>query len=227
VVQLHFWSEMAPRTDASELPVLGAPRRERADAARNREKVLAAARRLFAEHGVASVTMEQVARAAGVGKGTVFHRFGDRAGLALALLDDRERELQEAILDGHPPLGPGAPAGERLVAFLDAALDFTVEHAELLIAADSGRPGGRYFTGAYASWHQHTALLLAELRPGSDAGVLAHVVLAPLAADLVRHLTEVAGADVERVRAVLRELTNDLMPMGQGSPPERHPEGRG
>ena len=197
---------MAPRSGPAELSLLGAPRRERADAARNREKVLAAARRLFAERGVAGVTMEEIARAAGVGKGTVFHRFGDRAGLALALLDDRERELQEAVLYGHPPLGPGAPARERLVAFLDAILDFTLEHAELLIAADSGRPGGRYLTGAYASWHQHTALLLSDLRPDSDAGVLAHLVLAPLSPDLVRHLTDEAGADVERVRSALREL---------------------
>lgn len=196
---------MAPRSKAAELPVLGAPRRERADAARNREKVLAAARRLFAERGVAGVTTEEIARAAGVGKGTVFHRFGDRAGLALALLDDRERELQEAVLHGHPPLGPGAPARERLVAFLDAILDFTVEHAELLIAADSGRPGGRYLTGAYASWHRHATLLVAELRPASDAAMLAHLVLAPLSADLVRHLTEVEGAEVERVREGLRE----------------------
>jgi AcrR family transcriptional regulator len=198
---------MTPRDrGAPELPVHGAPRRERADAARNRERVLAAARRLFAARGVANVTMEQIARAAGVGKGTVFHRFGDRAGLALALLDDGERELQDAVLHGRPPLGPGAPARERLVAFIDALLDFTAENAELLIAADSGRPGGRYLTGAYASWHRHTALLLSDLRPGSDAGVLAHVMLAPLAADLVRHLTDEAGVDVERVGAALREL---------------------
>jgi AcrR family transcriptional regulator len=198
---------MARGSNPGELPLLGAPRRERADAARNREKVLVAARRLFAERGVAGVTMEEIARAAGVGKGTVFHRFGDRAGLALALLDDRERELQEAVLYGHPPLGPGAPAGERLDAFLDALLDFTVEHAELLIAADSGRPGGRYLTGAYASWHRHTTLLLSELRPGADAAVLAHLLLAPLAADLVRYLTEDAGVGVERVRAALREFS--------------------
>jgi AcrR family transcriptional regulator len=204
-VQLDL-AAMPQRTRRADLPVRGAPRRERADAARNRERVLAAARRLFAEQGVANVTMEQIARAAGVGKGTVFHRFGDRAGLALALLDDRERELQEAVLYGHPPLGPGAPARERLVAFLDTLLDFTVEHAELLIAADSGRPGGRYLTGAYAGWHRHAALLISDLRPGSDAGVLAHLILAPLAADLVRHLADGAGVDVERVRAGLREL---------------------
>jgi AcrR family transcriptional regulator len=199
---------MARASNPGELPVLGVPRRERADAARNREKVLAAARRLFAERGVAGVTMEEIARAAGVGKGTVFHRFGDRAGLALALLDDRERELQEAVLHGHPPLGPGASAEDRLAAFLDALLDFTVEHAELLIAADSGRPGGRYLTGAYASWHQHATLLLSELRPGSDAAVLAHLLLAPLAAEFVRYLTEDAGVEAERLRAALWELSS-------------------
>jgi AcrR family transcriptional regulator len=199
---------MARASNPGELPVLGVPRRERADAARNREKVLVAARRLFAERGVAGVTMEEIARAAGVGKGTVFHRFGDRAGLALALLDDRERELQEAVLHGHPPLGPGASAEDRLAAFLDALLDFTVEHAELLIAADSGRPGGRYLTGAYASWHQHATLLLSELRPGSDAAVLAHLLLAPLAAEFVRYLTEDAGVEAERLRAALWELSS-------------------
>src|SRR5215469_18354763 len=80
----------------------------RADAARNRAAILAAAALLFAEHGVAEVSMDQVAAAAGVGKGTLFRRFGDKAGLAAALLDEREAELQEAILRGPPPLGPGA-----------------------------------------------------------------------------------------------------------------------
>jgi AcrR family transcriptional regulator len=182
-----------------ELPSPGG-RPERADAARNRARVLDAARRLFAQHGVERVTMEQVARAAGVGKGTVFHRFGDRAGLARALLDERERELQEAILRGPPPLGPGAPVKARLTAFLEALLDLTAEHADLLIAADAG-PGGRYATGAYAAWHQHVALLAGELRPDVDAPLLAHLILAPLAPDFVRQL---AAPDA------LREALGDM-----------------
>src|SRR5687768_18150434 len=92
--------------------------RERADAARNRRRVLEAARQLFAERGVQAVTMSDVARAAGVAKGTIFHRFGDRPGLAQALVDEAERELQEQVLRGPPPLGPGAPPRERLTAFL-------------------------------------------------------------------------------------------------------------
>src|ERR687891_1118034 len=131
-----------------ELPVADRPRPERADAARNRARVLEAARRLFAERGVEAVTMADVARAAGVAKGTVFHRFGDRSGLALALLDEHERELQERVLRGPPPLGPGAPTRERLVAFLGALADLTDEHRELLLEVDHARPAGRYRTGA-------------------------------------------------------------------------------
>jgi AcrR family transcriptional regulator len=164
------------------------PRRERADAARNRERVLAAARRLFAERGLRHVSMSDVAREAGVAKGTVFHRFGDRSGLALALLDEHERELQERVLRGPPPLGPGAPARARLIAFLEALAELTDEHRELLLEVDHARPAGRYRTGAYRAWAQHTALLLAELRPDADAELLADVILAPLSADLVEHV---------------------------------------
>ena len=192
-------SRAGPRSPAagaaraeSSLPVAGRPRAERADAARNRERVLAAARRLFAERGVQAVTMDEIARAAGVAKGTVFHRFGDRAGLALALLDEHERALQEAILRGPPPLGPGAPPRERLLAFLAGLAELTVEHRELLLEVERAA-GARYRTGAYQAWLQHTVLLL-----GDDDALRAHLLLAPLAADLVSHLAEqgVSAADL-------------------------------
>jgi AcrR family transcriptional regulator len=179
------------------LPVAGAPRPERADAARNRERVLAAARWLFAERGVHAVTMEEVARAAGVAKGTVFHRFGDRAGLALALLDEHERALQERILRGPPPLGPGAPPRDRLLAFLAALAELTVEHRDLLLETEHASPGARYRTGAYQAWLQHTVLLL-----GDDDALRAHLLLAPLAADLVWHLAD-QGVSAAELTAAL------------------------
>ena len=92
-------------------------RPERADAARNRRKILDAAARLFDECGVTAVSLDAIAAAAGVGKGTLFRRFGDKSGLAAALLDDRERTLQEAILRGPAPLGPGAETNQRITAF--------------------------------------------------------------------------------------------------------------
>jgi AcrR family transcriptional regulator len=67
--------------------------KERADAARNRRKVLAAAGELFAARGVAGVSMDDVAAAAGVGKGTLYRRFGDKSGMAAALLDELESQL--------------------------------------------------------------------------------------------------------------------------------------
>jgi AcrR family transcriptional regulator len=189
---------------ADELPMHGARPPGRADAVRNREKVLDAARSLFAEHGVDNVTIEQVAREAGVGKGTVFHRFGDRAGLVMALVDEHERALQEAILRGPPPLGPGASPAERLAALLDALLDLLERYGDLLRDSEASRPGARYSAGAYAAWHRHATLLIAEARPGDDAPVVAHLLLAPLAAEHYRHLRTGERIGVERLRAALR-----------------------
>ena len=64
------------------LPVSGQETQERGDAARNRELLLAAARKLIAERGPDAVTMDDIAAEAGVGKGTLFRRFGNRAGLS-------------------------------------------------------------------------------------------------------------------------------------------------
>jgi len=192
------------------LPVVGQPRPERADAVRNRERILAAARRLVAERGVVAVTTAEVARAAGVAKGTVFHRFGDRAGLVRALLDKHERDLQERILRGPPPLGPGAPADARLAAFLDALLEFTDRHRELLLAVDGAQPAGRYRSGAYHAWHQHTTLLLRSLRPEVDADLLAHVLLAPVGADLLLHLRDDEGRSLGELRTAFRALAAHL-----------------
>lgn len=187
----------------------GPPRKERADAARNRARILDAAERLFAEHGVANVSMDQLAAEAGVGKGTLFRRFGDKAGLAVALLDSRERELQAAILTGPAPLGPGAPAEDRLVAFLLAYADFLDKHLELVHMSETARPGARYDIGAYRLWHRHVAILIGEARPDLDADFLAHALLAPVNADHRMALRD--EIDPERVRAGLSVLARAIL----------------
>lgn len=93
------------------LPLADAPPRERADAARNRALVLQAAWRLYTRGGVEALTTDAVAQEAGVGKGTVYRRFRDKSGLVAALLDDKEKELQLAMIKGPAPLGPNAGAG--------------------------------------------------------------------------------------------------------------------
>jgi AcrR family transcriptional regulator len=180
------------------------PPKERADAARNRAAILDAAARLFAEHGVEAVSMDQVAAAAGVGKGTLFRRFGDKAGLAVALLDARERVLQEAILSGPPPLGPGAPESERLVAFADAYLDYAVAYLPLVRMSETASPGARYRIGAYRFWHRHVAILLPD---AADPEYAAHALLASLDAEHLTALLPELGE--QRVRAGVRRLWNE------------------
>ncbi|HEU5352897.1 MAG TPA: TetR/AcrR family transcriptional regulator [Actinocrinis sp.] len=193
---------------ASPLELLRTPPpHERTDAARNRAAILAAAARLFARHGVENVSLDQIAAAAGVGKGTLFRRFGDKAGLGVALLDERERTLQEAILHGPPPLGPDAPAAERLSAFLDAYLDYLLEHVSLVRMSETATPGARYRIGAYRFWHRHTAILLAGLpHPDPDPDHTAHALLAALAADHISALLPELGE--RRIRAGIRRLAD-------------------
>src|SRR5262249_31867258 len=117
---------MAPTPDRparATLPLLGQRPTERADAARNRHAVLAAARTMMTTCGADELCMDGVAEQAGVGVGPVYRGFGDRAGLVYALLDDDEREFQAAFLFGPPPLGPGAPPLARIRAFLHAYVD--------------------------------------------------------------------------------------------------------
>ncbi len=170
-----------------ELPVLEiGVVRERADAARNRLRVLAAAERLFRERGVAGVTMDDVAAAAGVGKGTLYRRFEDKGGLAVALLDQRERELQQLILSGPPPLGPGVDPAERLAAFVAGYLAFLDRQLDLVLLSETSTVGARLRTGAHAFWRQHCHYLLS--RTGApDPDLRAGVLLAALAAEQVRH----------------------------------------
>ena len=196
-----------PQSASGKAVPLSAPShpKERADAARNRAAVLDAAERLFHEHGVEAVPMDAIAAAAGVGKGTLFRRFGDKAGLAVALLDERERVLQAATLSGPPPLGPEAPPTERLRAFVDAYLDYAFAHLDLIRMSERGSPGARYRIGSYRFWHRHVAVLLAH-RPDPDAD--AHSLLAALAAE---HLgAVVAELGEKRVRRSAAGLAGAL-----------------
>jgi AcrR family transcriptional regulator len=190
-----------PTDSAAELLRIAAaePPRERADAARNRRLLLSAAWKLFERHGVEGLTMDAVAREAGVGKGTVFRRFGDKSGLVSALLDDRERELQQHLLSGPAPLGPGAPDDERVLAFAGAYLAYLQTHLELSRVSETAAPGARYRIGAYWFWVKHLTTLSADAQ---DPEFRAHAVLALLDADLIHALLG-QGWSWERIRAAV------------------------
>lgn len=185
--------------------------RERSDAARNRQRILDAAERLFAERGPDSVSMDDIARAAGVGKGTLFRRFGDRANLARSVLSSHEAAFQEALIRGAPPLGPGAPPAERLVAFGRGMLGLVDAHRDLLLAAETGSPCGRYRAGPYASYRFYVRSLLEEAAPSLDPEYTADAVLATLGAELVAHLRRDREMSLEQVAAGYEALVRALI----------------
>jgi AcrR family transcriptional regulator len=193
---------------ATALPTVDGDACERADAARNRLRILAAAARLIEAHGVEQVTMDAIAAAAGVGKGTLFRRFGDRGGLMHALLDERERELQDQIIRGAPPLGPGAPPVERIVAFGRRLIEHLERNGDLLFAAERGT---RLVTPVYLFYRTHLTSLVREAEPEADAEYLADVLLAPLAADIHLYLRRVRELPPERVADSWEDLVRRVL----------------
>ncbi|MCV7434684.1 TetR/AcrR family transcriptional regulator [Mycolicibacterium bacteremicum] len=169
----------------SVLPPSSAAPAERGDAARNRALLLDAARRLIAERGADAVSMDDVAAAAGVGKGTLFRRFGSRAGLMIVLLDEDEIAEQQAFMFGPPPLGPGAAPLERLLAYGRSRLRFVHTHHALL--SDAARdPHTRY--NSPATLHRtHIRMLLESAHTTGDLDAQADALFELLDADRVAH----------------------------------------
>jgi AcrR family transcriptional regulator len=179
----------------------------RADAARNRARLLEAAARLVAERGADAVTMEAVAAEARVGKGTVFRRFGDRTGLLAALLDHSEKKFQAAFLTGPPPLGPGAPPVERLRAFGCAMLRRSTDELELQLAAEPG--ASRRFTAPPRRvLRHHVVMLLRQVVPEADCELLSHTLMGQLDPALIHHLTRQCGTPLARLENAWVDLVN-------------------
>lgn len=198
-----------PRADHPAAGDGGRPQtRERADAARNRARVLAAAEELFTSRDARTVTMEDIARAAGVGRGTLYRRYPDPASIMTALLDEHGRSLQEQLLGREPPLGPGAPPQDRLAAFYAAMVDLLEAQLNLLLGAEAGR--ARFTVGAYGFWRAHVHMLLTDAAvPDPDA--LVDVLLAPLAPDVYEYQRHQRGHTPTQITAALNRLARQVL----------------
>ena len=188
--------------------------KERADAARNRAAVLQAASQLLDDAtDPRHVSMDEIARAAGVGKGTLFRRFGDRSNLLLAVYDDRLAELRAAVNSAAPPLGPGAAPTERIIALLEEIVLFKLRNRRLVLAAESAGGGSTnlYDAPQYTDLHGLICQLLAELDWPQDVIWTAHALLATTRIDLVDHLVGEGGMSAERVVAELRMFVERLL----------------
>ncbi|MBA3426299.1 MAG: TetR/AcrR family transcriptional regulator [Rubrobacteraceae bacterium] len=190
------------------------PGPERKDAVRNRRAIVEAARTLFDERGVTRVTMEQVAKAAGVGKGTLYRRFPNKGLLCQALLDTPTRTFQEETMRllGESGMGPL----DKLDVFLDRLVWFTEENLDLLYGGNEPLCGAdrisRYAHPAF-DWRRWTVLSLlreaertGELGDDLDLEYVAAALLTPLDLDFYYYQRRVKELPVERISAGLRSL---------------------
>jgi AcrR family transcriptional regulator len=160
----------------------------RADARRNEEALLRAAGLLLERAATPSnVSMDAIAAAAGVGKGTLFRRFGDRDGLIRAVIEQRTEPLRRAIDSGPSPLGPETEPRERLLAVLAAITATKVETVALSLAHEAGQ-ASPYAASGYIGAHQLVVSLLRRLEHAGEPELTAHMLLATTRADLIAFL---------------------------------------
>ncbi|MCM3920405.1 TetR/AcrR family transcriptional regulator [Frankia sp. AiPs1] len=189
--------------------------RSRKDASRNRQAVLAAADALFARRASpADVTMADVASAAGVGKGTLFRAFGDRAGLLRALYEARLEPIRQAVEAGPPPLGPTTPPQDRVPALLDALLCFKLDNRRLALALEESGSSSPYQAEHYQRWHSTLHAVLEQIPGLTDSGFTAHALLAATRADLVEHLAGEERLAREGMRAQLATFITRVLACG-------------
>jgi TetR/AcrR family transcriptional regulator len=117
----------------------GGTRPQRRDPAGTRKKLLTAARREFADRGLAGARVDDIAARAGVNKQLVYHYFGDKDALYLAVLEwvyeeirEQERKLN---LEGLPP----EQAIRKLVA---SSFDHLAAHPDFIVLLNDENRGG-------------------------------------------------------------------------------------
>ncbi|MFJ8431122.1 TetR/AcrR family transcriptional regulator [Kitasatospora sp. NPDC094019] len=196
-------------------------RTERADAQRNREAVLAAADALFAASSTPhTVSMDEIAAAAGVGKGTLFRRFGDRSGLIGAVIAARLEPLRLAAREAQDA---GSSPRQRVRDLLDRSLLFKIENRHLMSAAEDAGISSPYRAEHYTWWHTVLRSALDEVPGVQHPDFTAHALLATIRADLVAHLVDDRGTTPEALRAALAAHLDTLFgdtasPSGPGAP---------
>ncbi|MFC5666780.1 TetR/AcrR family transcriptional regulator [Kitasatospora misakiensis] len=197
-----------------------AQRTERADALRNREAVLAAADTLFAASSSPhSVSMDDIATAAGVGKGTLFRRFGDRAGLIAAVIAARLEPLQQAAREARD--SAGSSPRQQVLDLLDTALSFKIENRNLMAAAEEAGISSPYQAQHYAWWHETLRAALQRVPGLPNPDFAAHALLSAIRADLVVHLIGTQQMTPEALRSSLAAHVDTVLTTGSNSPGTR------
>ena len=142
------WLEMPKRRTNGK-------RRRNPEATRN--KLLVAARREFADSGLAGARVDEIAARAGVNKQLVYHYFGDKDALYLAVLEWVYEEIRaherELNLEGLPP--------ERAIRkLIESSFDHLATHPDfILLLNDENRAGARHVRGSRKLEAMHSPLV--------------------------------------------------------------------
>ncbi|GAA3867212.1 TetR/AcrR family transcriptional regulator [Saccharothrix violaceirubra] len=182
---------------------------ERRDAARNRAAIRSAAARLIRERGPDGFVIEDVAAAAGVGKGTVFRHFTDRAGLVRAVVELASREWRtesDALFD-DADMAPD----EKLVTFVGRLFDHVVDSLPLVRALELSEFDQSGCDDNTVLVHRRISDLIAQVNPDADARYIAHALLALLRGDVLHHQLVRSGLDLGRVRAGVIALARSVL----------------
>jgi AcrR family transcriptional regulator len=186
--------------------ILGEPHPTRADAVRNRALLLETAKRLFAEHGVADVTMTDIQEAAQVGKGTLYRHFKDKNELCLALLDEDQRALQARTLT---QMNQEPDARLMLHWFLEVVLAFVDQNQELLCT--NTQPVGSLQHPAHWWWRQTIQALLLRLNPTGDIELMADTLYTLIDVHNLYYLRAVRGYSLSRVTEHVQRVADQMI----------------
>jgi AcrR family transcriptional regulator len=180
----------------------------RADAVRNRELLLETAQRLFNERGLADVSMTTIADEAGLGKGTLYRHFKNKAELAHGLLDQDMHDLQGRVL--RRLNNQGDPVKD-LRWFIAQIARFVDRNSSLLCIAASEGSGVLLDVPAHLWWRQTIRGLLLRAGTLPDPDYVADMIYVMLDAQTIRFQRRKLGYDMDRILAGLDDSVRRLL----------------
>ena len=206
----------------------GEKRHERRDAAEHRQRILEVARHLFAEQGVEAVSMHQIARAAGIGQGTLYRRYANKGELCMDLLLEHYERFAEEIA-ALLAKASTSPALERLESVLAKMVLFLEEQGAMtmggLVAGTERRDGpcnesapSRHTVFQQTPWYRWLHELLARLLieavergelDAQDIPYTADAMLAALHPAVYHFQRQERGFSSERIVQGLRHIYID------------------
>lgn len=182
-------------------------RPKRSDALENHALLLETAQHLFAEHGVENVSMSAIAEAAGVGKGTLYRNFPNKAALCQALLDEDQRALQARTFSHLGEIGEPI---DQLRWFLGEAFAFVSRNLPLLYVDGVHGCHSMLEHPAHLWWRMTIRGLIARANPHADADISADALYVLLDPRTIAFQRNVLGYDHDRIISGMLALAEQL-----------------